>query len=252
MTRNLRGSLLSPRCWSSCGRRRRRRATGVGPRARHVLLRGVLPTRAPRATTVAGAATARLAGATTTAGMPAARPAIPAGTGTTSAGPATTRAASAGRGPGWASGPAWASAHRVWAGAASAGRRPGWGCGPAWASAAWAGALTVHRFSDHPAGARRPGPTGSLGAVSAAIDGRRGRFPRGRRPVRRFARRPMRPGVTPVAARPSDPVGRTRLVMNRCSTPARYPGSRRGGGEGTLRPIGVNIEPSRPGPRKGS
>ena len=33
---------------------------------------------------------------------------------------------------------------------------------------------------------------------------------RGRRPVRRFARRPMRPGVTPVAARPSDPVERTR------------------------------------------
>ena len=58
----------------------------------------------------------------------------------------------------------------VWAGAgaASAGRRPGWGCGPAWASAAWAGALTVPRSSDHPAGARRPGPTGSLGAVSAA------------------------------------------------------------------------------------
>ena len=88
-------------------------------------------------------------------------------TGTTTAGPATTRAASAGRRPGWASGPAWASAHRVWVGrgrgrprragvrdrgAARPGRRR---LGP--------GALTVPRFSDHPAGARRPGPTGSLG-----------------------------------------------------------------------------------------
>ena len=31
MMRNLRGVCWLPRCWSSCGRRRRRRATGVGP-----------------------------------------------------------------------------------------------------------------------------------------------------------------------------------------------------------------------------
>ena len=52
--------------------------------------------------------TTRVPRATTAAGMPAARPAIPAGT--TSAGPATTRAASAGRRPGWGCGPAWAPA----------------------------------------------------------------------------------------------------------------------------------------------
>ena len=40
------------------------------------------------------------------------------------------------------------------------GPRSGLGCGPAWASAAWPGATTVPRSSDHPAGAPRPGPTG--------------------------------------------------------------------------------------------
>ena len=144
-----------------------------GRRARHVLFlvlflgvfltRGTT-TRAPRATTTPGAATPRLAEATTAAGMPAARPAIPAHTGTTSVGPATTRAASVGRTPGWASAPAWASAHRVWvwagAGAASAGRRPGSGCGPAWAPAAWAEGADRPQVLRSPCSGARPGPTG--------------------------------------------------------------------------------------------
>ena len=97
----------------------------AGVRARGFRLRTVTrgpPTRAPRATTAAG--------------MPAARPAIPAGT--TSAGPATTRAASAGRGPGW-------------------------GCGPAWASAASARGADRPQVLRSPCGGARPG------------DGRRGR-----------------------------------------------------------------------------
>ena len=56
----------------------------------------------------------------------------------------------------------------------------------------------------------------------------------------RFAHRPMRPGVTPVTARPSDPVERTRLVTSRCCS-RQIPRARRGGGEGTLWSIGVNI-----------
>ena len=100
--------------------------------------------------------------------------------GTTSAGPATTRAA-------------------------SVGRRPGSGCGPAWGPAASALALTVHRFSDHPAGRAGLDLRAHSGRCRRRpADGRRGRFTCGRR-RREFQRRPVRPGVTPVATRPLDP-----------------------------------------------
>ena len=87
MTRTLRGSLLIASMlvvtWATSSEachRRRACAPATTCYAGY--------TTAPRATTVPGAATAWLAGVTTTAGMPAARPAIPAGTAGT-ASPAT-------------------------------------------------------------------------------------------------------------------------------------------------------------------
>ena len=86
------------------------------------------------------------AGGTATASPATASPATASpAPGTTSAGPATTRAA-------------------------SAGRRPGWGCGPAWASAASARGADRPQVLRSPRGACRPGPTGPLGAVSAAAN----------------------------------------------------------------------------------
>ena len=86
MTRTLRGSLLIALTlvvtWATsseaCHRRRRACAPVTYCQS------GYWATRAHRATTVPGAATAWLAGVTTTAGMSAARPAIPAGTATAS------------------------------------------------------------------------------------------------------------------------------------------------------------------------
>ena len=82
-----------------------------------------------------------------------------------------------------------------------------------------AGALTVHRLSDQPAGAHRPV---DLRAHSGrcqrrSTDERRGRLPRGRQ-VRRFETQPLRPGATPVATRPYSWVERT-TVSGECRSP---------------------------------
>ena len=171
MTRNLRGSLLIASmlvvAWATTSEACHRRRASRPPRATTGYYLAGYYLRGPTGYYGGGGGYGTAAGATTAAGMPAARPAIPAGT--TTAGPATTRAASAGRCPGWASGPAWASAHRVWAGRGRprrAGVRAGGAARPG-RRRLGPGALTVHRFSDHPAGPR-PGPTGSLGVVSAA------------------------------------------------------------------------------------
>ena len=136
-------------------------------------------TRAPRATTTPGAATPRLAGATTAAGMPAARPAIPrirVRLRSARLQPGRPRRAvlRAGRPPrpglrrtGHGYGRGRGRPRRAGIrdrGAARPGRRR---LGPR--------ALTVPRSSDHPAGARRPGPAGSLGdgggqLMGAAVD----------------------------------------------------------------------------------
>ena len=73
--------------------------------------------------------------------------------------------------------------------AASAGRGPGWGCGPAWASAASA------RGADRPQALRSP-RGGSAGPDLRADSGW-------------CRRRPVRPGVTPVATRPFGQAVRT-------------------------------------------
>ena len=63
-------------------------------------------------------------------------------------------------------------------------------------------ALTVLRLSDRPAGRAGLGLRVHSGRCRRRpTDGRRGRLPRRRRPVRKVTRRRVRPGVTPVARR---------------------------------------------------
>ena len=110
----------------------------------------------PRATMVPPAVTAWAAGVTITAGMPAARPAIPPGLGM--AKPATTASPA----------PATISVGRATIRAALAARRPAWECGPAWASAASA------RGADRPQVPRSPrawAPIGDLRVHSAVVGG---------------------------------------------------------------------------------
>ena len=146
MTRTLRGSLLIASmlvvAWATSSEACHRRRASRPRRCYSGLLRGVLPTRAPRATTARGGGYATAGGgyygggyAGGTAGYPG------GGYGRL---PARVRLRPARLQPGR---PRRAGVRA--GGAARPGRRR-----------LRPGALTVHRFSDHPAGASRPGPTG--------------------------------------------------------------------------------------------
>ena len=156
MTRNLKGSLLIASMlvvlWTTSSEACHWRRRACQPVQSYSANRGT-PTEAPRATTLlARAATPRLTAVTMAAGIPAERPAIPAAGTPSPDTPARVRLRPARLQPGR---PRWAGVRDR--GAARPGRRR-----------LWPGALTVHRFSDHPAAARRPGPTGSLRAAAAA------------------------------------------------------------------------------------